>query len=235
MAKESASARKARLAREAAEREAKEKAKLEAEKQAEENETVVEEQSEVKEEQLEVVVKEEVKKEETVQPQPTVVKENETKVRKKITNFEELVEDKKDDKVVGRLVTSLERYVNIVFKKNPNDGETVASMNYELYNIIKGIFGEEDYSVFKAKLTLLNRVFLLERNRYFNPVALSKYDFFWGFGNESRIGYHMLIEFLSEMANPNTRKARSKNFSINALVKHLPEGSMAKLTKFYGL
>ena len=154
---------------------------------------------------------------------------------KRKKTFEDIYNETKNDAELSQLVEAIKNYVDTVFFKHPADGQIVASMNHNLYNIILGILNEEEYGVFKKKMNLLNKIFLVEKGRYFNPVSLSKFDHYWNYGSDSRMGYHMLVEYMSEMSNPNTRKQSSGAMSITSISKYLPEGSINKLTRFYNL
>jgi len=184
------------------------------------------EQPEVKEE-VKPEVKEEVKKTETPKP--------ETKQPAKKKTFEDLYEEGKKDPVLAPLADALKHYVDVCYKQKSQDGHTVASMNYNLYNLILGALNDADKSVATKKMNYISKMFLVEKDGYFNVISLSRYDHFWSYGPESKMGYAMLITFISDMANPNTRKAKLKTMKPEKMAKFLPEGIIGKLESFYKL
>jgi len=157
-------------------------------------------------------------------------KQGQTKKKK---TFEDLYEEKKDDVIVGPVAEALKYYIDICYKQKHSDGETIASMNYNLFNTIIGALSVEDKQASKAKMDFINRAFLVEKDGYFNTVSLTRFDHFWAYGNESKMGYTMLVKYISGMANPNTRKQKSKVLIAEKMAKFLPEGIIGKLETYY--
>jgi len=149
--------------------------------------------------------------------------------------FETIFKEASKDPVLATTAEALNNYVNVCYKQNSQDGATIASMNYNLFNIIIGTLNDTDRKISNKKMNFINKVFLIEKDGYFNPVSLSRYDHFWSFGPESKMGYSMLIKYISELSNPNTRKAKAKIMPAERMAKFLPEGLVGKLETFYKL
>lgn len=209
-------------AEEQAEKEAEEQAQ--AAKQAEDDTRDAEEQA--KKEAEEVAAKQAAEEQ--------AKKEASTKqVSKTKKTFEDLYNEKKDDTVIGPVAEALKYYVDVCYKQSHSDGPTIASMNYNLFNTIIGALNTEDKQASKAKMDFINRAFLVEKDRYFNIISLNRYDHFWSYGNETKMGYVMLVKYISEMANPNTRKQKAKIVIAEKMAKFLPEGIIGKLETYY--
>jgi hypothetical protein len=172
-------------------------------------------------------VKEEVKKTETPEP--------DKKQPAKKKTFDDLYEEGKKDPILAPLAEALKHYVDVCYKQNSQDGHIVASMSYNLYNLILGALTDADKTSSTKKMNYINKIFLVEKDGYFNVISLSRYDHFWSYGPESKMGYAMLITLISDMADPNTRKAKLKNIKPEKMAKFLPEGAIGKLESFYKL
>jgi len=194
----------------------------------------------MKSEEVEVpVVKEKPDEESSSVVKEVVMPKNEIKKPKVVTKpkatFETLYEEAKKDPVILPIAESIKDYINICYMQKSQDGATVSNMNYNLFNLIIGALNDNDKSASNKKMTFINKVFLVEKDRYFSTISLCRYDHFWSFGPESKMGYIMLIKFISDLSNPNTRKAKAKVLSADKMAKFLPEGIVGKLESFYKL
>ena len=198
--------------------------------EAEQNPVVEVETSEEAKEAAAKLAKEEAEQAEAQAAKEAAAKQGQTKKKK---TFEDLYEEKKDDVIVGPVAEALKYYIDICYKQKHSDGETIASMNYNLFNTIIGALSVEDKQASKAKMDFINRAFLVEKDGYFNTVSLTRFDHFWAYGNESKMGYTMLVKYISGMANPNTRKQKSKVLIAEKMAKFLPEGIIGKLETYY--
>jgi len=182
-----------------------------------------------------VVVPKEEPKVVTPEPKQEVKEKPKVETIKAKATFETIYEDGMKDPVVSSIADALKHYVDVCYIQNSQDGATVASMNYNLFNLIIGALNDADRASSTKKMNFINKVFLVEKDRYFNVISLSRYDHFWSFGPESKMGYSMLIKFISDLSNPNTRKAKAKVLSADKMAKFLPEGIVGKLESFYKL
>jgi len=198
---------------------------------------VEDQQVEVEQPQQEPVVEqkeEEVKEEPKVEPKEaskTEPKKEEPKQVKK--TFDDVIADAMKDPLVVPTAKGLQHYVEVCYTKTSGNGETIANANYNLYNIIINALNNPDRKASTKQMNLINKVFLVEKDRYFSPIALSRYDHFWKFGASTKMGYTMLVKFISAMANPNTRKEVAKTHIASKMGSFLPQGIVGKLETYY--
>ncbi|RLF28598.1 MAG: hypothetical protein DRN14_03880 [Thermoplasmata archaeon] len=170
---------------------------------------------------------------EPIKEEKTPVKLAEKEIPTSVITFETIIEEAMLNPALAPIADVLKSYVDVCYKQASSDEITIANMNYNLFNIILGSLNVKDRKVSNLQMTFINKVFLIEKDRYFNTISLSRYDHFWSFGIDSKMGYSMLIKYISAMANPNTRKQQAKTHIAEKMNRYLPEGIVGKLELFY--
>ena len=148
---------------------------------------------------------------------------------------EDILKKASEDKDLKSLAGSLNRYIDAVFVKHPNDGTMVANMNHELFVTINNVLSIKDYNTFKKQFDFINKLFIVGAKDKFSPIALSRYDHQWSHGTEQRHKYVQLIEVISALANPNTRNKQAKRFSLDTLTSIMPKDGVQNVVRYYNL
>lgn len=146
---------------------------------------------------------------------------------------EELFEKLKDTKLVASLIYKLKKYTIDMAKGkvvSPNEG---AGKNYDLYTALITVCKNEDYAVFSTHFKIINKVFLLNSDGIFNPVRLSRFDTSWRWGQKTNNTYNQLVEVISLLANPGTRKQHLKKINISNAFPGSPDRVKSNIGRFY--
>ena len=158
-----------------------------------------------------------------------------TKKEEPTLKVEDILKKASEDKDLKSLAGSLNRYIDAVFVKHPNDGTMVANMNHELFVTINNVLSIKDYNTFKKQFDFINKLFIVGAKDKFSPIALSRYDHQWSHGTEQRHKYVQLIEVISALANPNTRNKQAKRFSLDTLTSIMPKEGVQNVVRYYNL
>ena len=138
-------------------------------------------------------------------------------------SFEDIYDALKDNQRLFYLLDGLNRYLNTV---KHGDEHTVASMNYELYKLILGVLNEQEYAKFKLQFDIINKLFIIDSR--FSPITLNRFDYYWTYGNESKVAYNVLLEYIDTMCHPGNRNVNKNKISIGRLAEHVPVKHLAK-------
>jgi len=173
-------------------------------------------------------------KEEVPEVAPEVKEEVKAPVTK-VVSLEDLIASAKEDAELKAVANSIERYIKVVYGTHASNGDMVANMSHELFVTINNVMSIADYKTFKKQFDFINKLFLLGTNGKFSPVALSRYDFNWGFGTDKRHKYIQLVEFLSSMANVNKRKSTIARINVDAITNMLPKDAVKNVVRYYNM
>jgi hypothetical protein len=153
------------------------------------------------------------------------------KIIKESKSLEELVDKAEKNDLLKTIAARIKRYINNIRRKNNPDD--VVSEHYNMYNLFKEILGDKNYNNFKIKYEFLSRCFILGKNDVFNPINMSKYDYLWKWSKKTHKEYHMLVELISSLADPKTRRNTLKQVDFNKSFINFPEQMRENLNKYY--
>ena len=154
-------------------------------------------------------------------------------VIKRSNSGNELLNALKDRSDVGMFVASIKSYIEDITGRFRNNERMRAARNYSFYNILINLLNESDYTLFKRKMKILEKLFRIDRR--FNLLELVKYDYYWTQGASTRDNYILLLTFLTEMTNPNNRKTAIKTIDISKLLEFISEQGIRNLTRYYNI
>lgn len=132
-----------------------------------------------------------------------------------------------------RTIASRLKLYREVMSKPIIKAEEGAGKNYDLYTAIIQVAKNPDYNQFQLQFKVINKAFLLGKDDVFNPIMLSRFDYLWRWGLDSKQNYERLVELISILANPKNKNMLDKTISLDAALNGLPEVARENINRFY--
>jgi len=137
-----------------------------------------------------------------------------------------------DIKNVTDILGSIDNYLLSV---KGNNKSTILSNKYSLYLTIRNMIENENYSLFKQKMDILNIAFISDKTGLFNPVALLKDDYLWSYGSGSRVAYQLTITAISRLSKISERSKNLKLVDIRSILKYYNITASNNIIRYYDL
>lgn len=115
--------------------------------------------------------------------------------------------------VVKLLVMKLLGYADVM-GATVVDAKIGAGRNYDLYNTLISILGEEDQALFKLKFDIVNLVFKEYRAEAFHDTKLHRFDKEWPRDATTLNTYQNLVTVITALCDLNERKKQMKTLSL---------------------
>jgi len=140
----------------------------------------------------------------------------------------------KDAMEFAELDSSYSKVVNIIADYNSSKVKGPAA-KYNLYLQLVTLMNNVSHQDFVKNITMLNRLFVVERDNLLNVLNLVAEDYKWSYGAKSKIGFNTIVEMLSTLAKPETRAKKLKQVQVKNIFKYLNDAGVRNLTKYYRL
>ena len=171
-------------------------------------------------------------------PRKEVKKDKPKKVvepKPKNVTIESLLEEASNDSELVSDSSIYKRYYDATKgRHNPEDG---ISHIYNLHSVIRSILKESNYTKFKKRFDLLNKLVLIgNKNRDpFSIVGLSRYDYLWKKDMTSYDVYYSLAGLIGTLCDRNQLSKNLKSVSLEKFKSTLTKQELDNLMKYYDM
>lgn len=118
-----------------------------------------------------------------------------------------------DNLAYSSLVTKLIAYNNMMTGSGII-GSVGADRNYDLYVTLKKVVNQQEYTVFKTMMDVINLVFTEYKTGAFNEVMLQRFDVYWKNDEQSLKTYNVLVSLISRLVDKSTRAKELETINI---------------------
>lgn len=118
-----------------------------------------------------------------------------------------------DNLAYSSLVTKLVAYNNMMTGSGII-GSVGADRNYDLYVALKKVVNQQEYTVFKTMMDVINLVFTEYKTGAFNEVMLQRFDVYWKNDEQSLKTYNVLVSLISRLVDKSTRAKELETINI---------------------